>query len=874
MSLARVQLKRFLSDAAKFLLRRGRTIPTKGQILTRARERMKDTTLGGPIFRAQKQIQSRQSNAEDYNENIQAAKFDIDTFSTAAMDQSLRLLRNFSATYVELRRISNQITGLVHDIDATKFYQDGYNYVIGDAFASLDLIDGERSTVMPDLSTGKISLQTGIAKTANLNFLASTTSPSGLHFSKPILKHTLAPGSFFGNIFDGSSSYWKVHALLHESGPLSMSLEIPLSKDGSSREVNGAYVDSLTLGICTLEYRDKGIWRTVVADKLAHTNAFSFSTISTEVMRVTVKRPTHDELLGDRYLYEFGFRSIVFYLSTNKLVGEFYSMSLPLAPGLSKDATAVAVDLVVEEVVAPGTSIEYFVAVDPYVSGSLYPEGYYTVDGVDPYLHGSEGLVWSHDASGGYVLSSTLRDFSTLSGLTDWSSWTPNWHALTPTTEGRPEPVYLDFANFIAPEETLNGFPERAKSFGKWGNIRFLKIFEFKDTYNLTRHPIPSNIMLHPGKDCFLFREQHLKYKDDIVGQGIIVDGRMVIYGTEQARVVHSSVRNLRSWGADPSEEGSFFTEPDDYIVNYGVPDRWSAEVVQNAGRINILGEDFLPVQYTYSYRRLEPYYTLETSFYYDRNVSQRSKLSDVIEPIIKIYWWVHEGFGRMSEVTLINYDENGVVRGRHSETQRAAEELVKIDIRTVGVGTGWYTLKITLDLRKELKMICKTIEGGPDVGMHVLEIDTGADISREGITLSFIQSIFMSLQPMKRIVLPDYLTIFAWREPATQVSEDYLKYCVHKFDHSKFAVIQQTDGYYAVLSNNVGQFAGNTRLIHQGEAVDTIDGIMEMDTSEFYDIAYMTCAGKFDSLLFKSILRGTGGASPELKSYTLRVTG
>jgi len=264
----------------------------------------------------------------------------------------------------------------------------------------------------------------------------------------------------------------------------------------------------------------------------------------------------------------------------------------------------------------------------------------------------------------------------------------------------------------------------------------------------------------------------------------------------------------------------------------------------------------------------------METSFYYDRNVSQRSTLSDVIEPIIKIYWWIHEDFGRMSEVTLINYDEDGVVQGTHSETQRAADELVKIDIRNVGTGSGWYTLKITLDLHKELRMTCKPIGDGPNIGIHVLQVDTGTEVSEEGTTLSFIQSIFMSLQPMKRIILPDYLTIFAWITPAIQVSEDYLKYRVHKFDHSKFAVIQQTDGYYAILSNNVGQFAGNTRLIYQGEVIDATDGIMGMDTSEFYDISYMTCAGAFDALLFKAVLRCTGTASPELRSYTLRITG
>jgi len=874
MSIAKLQLKRFLLEAKRFLLRRGRVIPTEGRIFAHAAKSMKNVKLGAPTFNATQQFQYRHSNVNDYNENVQNAMFDINTFLCEATNQSMRLLRNFNATFVELQRISNQVSNLMQAIDAAKYYQDGYKYIVGDSFRSLDFVDSSRSTVMPDLSTGKISLQTGITEYVDLGFLSLTANPINLHFSRSILKTITTPGSIFGNIFDGSSSYWMIQAFLHEGGELSMSVDIPLSKDGSLQKISGMCIDSVMNGVCTLEYRDNDVWRTIIFDNLEHTNTFSFSTITTDTVRITIKKDSYDKIINGQYVYDFIFRSVAVFLSTSKMAGEFYSKSRRLGVGTSKDAAAMAVNLEVDDNIKPETSIEYFVAVDPYVSGTLYPIGEYTIDGVDPYLYGDDGLAWSNDASGGYVLSSTLRDFSTLSGLTEWSTWTPNWHQFVLNADGEYESVYLDFANFIEPNETLNGFPEIATSFGKWGNIKFIKIFEFVDTYDSTKRAIPSNVKLHPGKNCFLFSENYLKYKDDIIGQGTFADGRMIIYGTEQAQVVHGSVHSIRPWGSDPSKDSSLFTEPDDYIVNYGVPDRWSAEVVQNAGRINVLGGDFLSVQYAYSYRRIEPYYIMETSFYYDQNISRSSVLSSAIDPIIKIYWWVHEGFGRMSEITLTNYDEDGIVRGRYTETQRSADELVKIDIRTVGTGSGWFTLKIKLDIPKEIKLVCKTIEDGPNVGMHALKVVESAGVSVEGTTLSFIQSIFVSLNPMKRIILPEYLTIFAWRKPATQVSEDYLKYRTHKFDHSKFAIIKQSNGYYAVLSNNVAQFAGNSRLIYHGEAIDSVNGILGMDVSEFYDISYITCAGKFDSLLFKAVLKGNGAAAPELKSYTLRVAG
>jgi len=177
MSLAIVQLRRFLTEAKMFLLRQGRAMPTEGRTVARAKERMGDMKLGAPAFKAEEQIHNRPSNVDAYNENVRDAKFDVETFILEATDQSLRLLRNFSATFVELQRISNQVDNLMYNIAATEHYRDGYKYIVGDSFRSLAFIDGYRSTVTPDLSTGKITLQTGIRETVDLGFLATTASP-------------------------------------------------------------------------------------------------------------------------------------------------------------------------------------------------------------------------------------------------------------------------------------------------------------------------------------------------------------------------------------------------------------------------------------------------------------------------------------------------------------------------------------------------------------------------------------------------------------------------------------------------------------------------------------------------------------------------
>jgi len=832
--IASVQIKRIFSEVLQHLLRDVRIIPEKHRILSDVLQKTKNFILGEPGFKALGQLQGRPSNIPNYNANVVAAATDVNDYIEESLDQTLVLLRNFNASYVELRRISFQVNEVMSNIDRLAHYQDGYRYVVGDTFNSLDKVDTLRSTITIDPSSKRVFIQSGSKQVADLAFLSNIAVPTNLGFSRPIIRYTTDPGSRFGSIFDGTTAYWKFRAFTSMPGELTASFEIPLSKNGSVVGINGAYFDSLSIGRIILEHNLDGVWRTIVTDDLSHTNILSFKAIFTNLIRVTITLPDAFQHIGNTYVYEFGFRSIGLYLTSSRLAGEF--ISKPIQISSEEIAGGVALDLVVDSAIPPGCSISYFVAIDPYITGVLYAEEDYSIEGVDPYAYGTDGIRWSSDLSGGYTLSSTLRDFYTVTGLSAWKTWEPIWQEISPSSDIS-NPVFLDFSNHVGEDESLNGFPEAARSYGEWGNINFIKIFEFTDSSGAPI--VPTNVDLYGGKNCFLFSERFYSYKDDIVGQGNIVGGRMTILGTARSQVVRGSVKNVRAWGIDISANESMFSEPNDYIVNYGTPNEYSAELVQNAGRINVAEGQTLPVQFSYSYRRNDPFYALETSFYYDENILKVSTLSEsvTIEPIIKIYWWV--GSASISEILLINYDENGIELGRASEGRRGADELVTINIRNVGSGRGWFTLRITL-----------------------------SDLSANAL------GHLNQLQLMRRVIFPPYITIFAWKDKLRQVSEDHLKYSTHKFDHSKFAVVRQANGIYALVSTNIGQFSGNTRLLYHDVPINPTNGIIGMDLSEFYSMEYMTSAGAFNSVLFKAVFQGTGDTSPELRGYTLRVLG
>lgn len=963
-------------------MRDGKSIPSERDIISSLDSFLRSSVLlGSPLFQGYKQGNKQRSNPDLYNQNIDDARFDVETFNIESLSQIMRILRNFSASEIQTRNLSVQLDDIINQATAAAYFRNGYSYVVSDSFSDTSKVDQYRSTTTTDLTDGKITLLHGIRSTIDHSFLLSEINAYNLSFSRRVLSKVPTPGSKFGNIFDGTSSYWNMRVMTEIDGDLEMSFEIPLSNDGSSVDINGIYIEALNHDRSKfyVEYMIGNSWHIIVDDELRTKGRFSFPSVRTNRIRITSKKTTSDNKIGSRYIYEFGIRSILFYLSSSKSSGTFYSTSLKLQDSDEKNVPGVMVDLVVDQYLPQDTAIDYYVAADPYISGTFETSGALEVD---PYDYGTEGIVWSNDLSSFYP-STTLRDFSISGWFGDYSTWEPNWISITPsTTDGSQtgSPVYLDFASFVDPDETLNGFPEEVSIYGTWGNVGLFKIFEFKDNFDSTKYPTPSDIRLHAGKNCFRFTEEFYEYKEEITSQGLIIDGRLTIYGTSDAAIVYGSIKNLRTWGVNPENSAVHFQEKEDYVVNYGVPNAYSAEIVQNAGKINVIAEDSLPVQFEYIIKRKVSYYTYQTSFYYDENQYKESVLNQVTEPVITIYWWTKEGFGRMKSVVLTNYNEFGGIVDSRTELEKAPDEVVKIDIRTVGSGRGWYTLKAILEFDSEEPIVCvlteagvgiplleSTIEefgltenttvtttkdvkpigsrldGSPDVKISTVErsdattktiaitgtspkvsgstrytggkiiapvtttsdtvttntkesivVTTGSttpfassaptkvatevvpedDAPDNTITIDFVTAVFTYFQPKKRFLFPDFITKYAWRQPCLRVTEDYLKYRVHKFDHLKFCVIKQNSGYYAVISNNAGQFSGNNRLVYQGVPISPTDGLLGKDLAEFYEIKYNLSSTKFDSLLLKAVLRGTNDSSPELRGYTLRITG
>lgn len=903
MSIVRQQLSSFITSAIQNILRNSKKIPTRGHIFDMVDNHINTfgITLGEPTFKALEQFQYQPSNPFAHNINVDTARFDFDTYSDESVEQSLRLLRNFNASYILNRRLLSEINGLIFDIESTKDLSLGYRYVVSDGFSNADLVDQVRSTTILDLSTGKIRLPFGSPRVADLSFLKGVIEPYVLRFDKQLLRKVIAPGSNFGSIMDATDSYWAVHAHLGNDGPLSMSFQLPISSDGSRIKVNGLHIDPVISKGCTIvvEWREGLTWNVAVREFVEEKNTIVFDSVITDTLRITMIKDSSDRRLGNNYVYEYGIRSLAVFMAITQMNGEFYSKSLKLAPGLDQDATAVSVDLRVDHTIPPGTGIEYYVAIDPYVSGTFYPSGMYTLAGVSPYDYGTTGLQFSPDASGNFVLNSVVRDFQ----LTNYqATWIPDWKKIEPTAiDGSlvGKPVLLDYATKIQKENSGFGFIAQLDSFGKYSNVDLLKVYEVKNDFQSGARPVPTNIKLRAGKGCFIFEERFVAYNEVLLGSGRIVNGKLLVPGTATSSVVPGSIKELRPWGE--SESTTVFLEREDFVVRYGVPDFYSAEIASTGGKMSVVGTEELEVRFSYSVRRVQPVFSLTTSFYYDSNQSAESRESLNTPPSLTLTWWNKSNLGNISACTLYNYDDKGVLVGSVSESKKADGTVVKFDLASIGQGKGLYVLKMDLEIVPELfsyriynsyfdQSIPGVISSMPlsfrifqDPTLHpdgVTAWLTERTAYRNAVRLdneqntATLKNLFDSLGLSNRVGLPDFLVIYAWPNDMVRVSEDHLKYRTHKYDHTKYCVIRQNDGYYAILTNNIGQFQRNSRLIKDGKPLDKEIGIIGMDASDFFDIEYYYSSGRFDSLLLKAHLKAIGTATPEIRSYSLRVIG
>lgn len=968
MSIASNQVK-MLSDIVLLdLMRNGKIIPSRFQIMRALASVVNSsgTILGNPSFLGY--VQGGKSDPETYNENIARYLFDVSVVTGEHIEQVQRLLRGYFANELHLDKYRRILDNLISKIEAA-IGASGYDInVLSDTFENLNGVDLLRSTAIVDTASGKVLLDTGIPAPLDLSFLRERTEPSYMHFSSPILAKNLAPQTSFGNIVSGNNSYWLVRVRTENPGELSSTFEIPLTPEGGEVSFNTIQIEHLNPAPARIliEYKSGLNWLLLLNRIIVDKELFVFDDVEGSSLRLTITRANYDQILGSNYLYLFGLKHIAILSSATKRFGEAVTKSLRINPQSSEYVTSAILTLGVDENKPAGTSISYFVAADPYISGTYYSDGYFSKD---PYDWGTDGLYWSPDASGSYTRTSYLRDFP-VGEAASYATWEPEWMEITPGQE-----LFLDFADTLGPEEALNGFPDYASPFSTWSNVDLFKVYEFRDNLDSTRSPIPSNINLQLGKNCFLFKEEVFEYVDDIIAQGTIVDGRMDIVGDVTASIIQGSIREVRPWGTPEARNNTGFFEKEDYLIIYGVPNRYSAQLVSNGGRITVLGDDFLPVQYKYSVRRTETFYYLETSFFYDVNQLKESAFDNPQEPIIKVYWWDDPSFGRISEVSLTNYSGSGRILGKRVELEKPDNDLVKIDIRQVGAGMGWFTLRIRLAFDLSDDIICILTDAG--VGVETTErvlidklstrtstattatttrtlvdklsattaisqapsgttlVTKGGTTSRTTTTLtpkggsstvtlrpktptspgartltpktpsrpgtsptpfqsaattpsgsdtvsppvtsstievSLVDAFFILFQMRKRVFLPSFITNFAWKDSASRVSEDYMKYRVHRFDHTKYAIIKGVDGIFSLVSNNLGQFGGRNRLVYGGEALNPLNGILEQDLANFYDISFSLSVGRFDSLFLKAVLSTENNASPELRGYTIAI--
>jgi len=840
MSIAREQLKAFYNLAINHFIFDVGSLPSNWKLFNYVDAYLSsnDISLGYPIFKAHHQSKKSKSDIQKYNTNISDLIFDLVIAYNEMTNQSIKISEFLGGSECQHRGLMKELNKLLFQYGNLLNFETEM-YVLGDNFADSSNIDFNRTTAKVDVSSGKIIIGDGASKKLHFGFLENISEPPNLEFLMPYVSRTKLLDSSFSNVLISSNSLWSEYVLTDLLPEFAIRFELPLSRFGKEININRIYINLVSPKAVdiTVEYLKDGAWRWIFNNDIESVDVISFSPIVTSKLRFTLRKKSPDAIYGSRSTYSFMIKQIEVYKFDSLNMSELVSTPLRIASNTVEDVAAGEITLEVDENIPAGTQIKYFIAEDPYVTGAFV-------------LETDSSVVVDADYGVGSYFSVGHEDYSEhlwdiLESGVDVSGELPNsgefsWIGIEPHNREDAEntKIYFDYLTESDINEFSDGYvleiDDVAFTIGK---LKLYKIYEWLDPANLVESAVPFKIGVRGGKNCWMFEEKYYEYIQWFEGEGDLVDGECVILGSKENRILNNSIKSIRSAGS--LEE---FTPIEDYIVVYGVP-AYGATIKSNAGKMIAEAEESLPLIYMYGVNMLTPRYIYRCYIDLPWRVYETAKQTDADVPLITVKWW-NTGDGKIKSFAITNFDDEMREIEKKVEYEHEHDVIRSINLLDIGRGYGKFKLELDLELSED-----------------VLNMAEG-----------LVQHIINSLDPISRLTLPSYLPPYGWASPLCQVSPDTLKYATHKYDHSRFAIYQHRLGYYALMTNNFGQFFGNSVLVFKNIIVNPETGFIGIDPYDFFDISFNIVNKKCDSFLFKARLTSEGQTTPELRNYKILV--
>jgi len=298
---------------------------------------------------------------------------DLSVAYTAMTEQALEVTATYDSVTSEFKAIEKRIRALEESSrNLLVVAQDieGYFDFVSDTFSNKEKVDENQSDIFVDNKVGIVTLEP----------LAHSRIPmpvidSDLQFNvitrDQLQAITLAPNSVITNAFSDQESVW-IQRVEMRRGVGSVTASLIVRMPDSSAEVSKIIYkpgvsDEGNISTVTVQYSDDGLnWFNVDGNgtaRLIGDTTLMFAPVAATYWKFIYNKAGYDEFRGDKYIYEFGAKSIQMYgveykTKKNKLTGTLISKPLTSPNGTEFNR----VSLKVCESLPSGTGINYYIA--------------------------------------------------------------------------------------------------------------------------------------------------------------------------------------------------------------------------------------------------------------------------------------------------------------------------------------------------------------------------------------------------------------------------------------------------------------------------------------------------------------------------------
>ena len=475
-------VKKFLRDKVKLSIIQGKItgvteLPTDEDIereIDKIINNSKNGMLGSVVPFNRKDV----SNSNIYNSNFLTIKDNIEYLLGDVYDNLNSIIDIVNDSILEKNQVLRDLKMIdrdFSDIEAGTLHNDGLKYVISDSFADTDKVDTLRTTANLNLNAGNVSLNTisssyfsfpHYRNQAAINF----TITEG--FSQ-IVAQQQTPGTTFGSIFNNDDTdRWELVVTTSKPTTLEGYFSLKLSEIGEAVEINGINLKLFSTkdlisnpDLITIEYLNQDLsdrtWKILPGAKIDVTTpeiSLSFPTIKTTHIRFTWAKFYPDNL--NDMQYHFSITSLAVHKSSTSFESVLISNSLKIQPYQNEQPTIYVAELETKKQIQPGTSINFYVAVDDVIPGKVIDDDNNIVsidsDGAKSFVPngiGSDGKPENY-----YCFASDLRDRPYLTGVLPYQSWQPKWQQISPkddTVKSIPNTIFFNISEFDNPTHDL-----------------------------------------------------------------------------------------------------------------------------------------------------------------------------------------------------------------------------------------------------------------------------------------------------------------------------------------------------------------------------------------------------------------------------------